>query len=72
MWDLGMHPSLTAIAVDDPEVLHLLTLMFGGIIGIAAALVALEVLWFHWFRNNDSEVDSVPHDKKEKYDGRPR
>ena len=56
MWDLGMHPSLTAIAVDDLEMLHLLTLMFGGIVGIAAALVALEVLWFHWFRHDNSEV----------------
>ncbi len=51
-----MHPSLTTIAVDDPEVLHLLTIMFGGIVGLAAILVALEVLWFHWFRNDNSSL----------------
>ena len=71
MWDLGMSPSLTTIAVDDPEMLHLLTLVFGGIVGIAAALVVLEVLWFHWFRSHDSGVSRTPYTKKEKYDNRP-
>ncbi len=71
MWDLGMFPSLTAIAVDDPEMLHLLTLMFGGIVGIATALVVLEVLWFDWFRNPDPDVSRAPYTRRRNYDGRP-
>lgn len=71
MWDLGMYPSLTAIAVSDPELLHLLTIMFGGIVGIAAALVVLEVLCFHWFRNDSSAVSNKLVTKKENCDGRP-
>ena len=71
MWDLGMYPSLTEIAVSDPVMFHLLTLMFGGIVGIAVALVVFEVLWFHWYRHTNSEVENVLHKHKEKVVAKP-
>lgn len=50
MWDLGMQPSLAAIAADSAEALSLLVLLFVAIVGLAASLVILEAIHYYRFR----------------------
>lgn len=56
MWDLGMQPSLTALAAEFADVLSLLVLLCVALVGLAASLVILEAVHYYKFHRISSWI----------------
>lgn len=59
MWDMMMQPSLAAAVMDFADLRSMLTIVFVGIVGLAAGLVILEAIRHYRIRNRKRTTNNL-------------